>query len=78
MANRHAEEFKHEAVRIALTSELTRRQVSSDLGIGFSTLSKCTQQPATMKRSQFPIRIYTKKLNGSAKRTGGSRRSGPY
>ena len=40
MANGHSEEFKSEAVRIALTSGLTRRQVASDLGIGVSTLNK--------------------------------------
>ena len=33
-------EFKRDAVRIALTSGLTRRQVASDLGIGLSTLGK--------------------------------------
>jgi transposase len=40
MAYKHNEEFKREAVRIALTSGLPRRQVASDLGIGFSTLAK--------------------------------------
>jgi transposase len=40
MAGKHSEEFRREAVRIALTSGLTRRQVASDLGIGFSTLNK--------------------------------------
>ena len=44
MAHRHTEEFRQEAVRIALTSGLTRRQVASDLGIGFSTLSKWIQR----------------------------------
>lgn len=43
MAQKHNEEFKKEAVRIALTSGLTRRQVASDLNIGFSTLSKWIQ-----------------------------------
>lgn len=43
MAHRHTEEFKREAVRIALTSGLSRKQVASDLGIGFSTLSKWIQ-----------------------------------
>ena len=33
-------EFRSEAVRIALTSGLSRRQVASDLGIGFSTLTR--------------------------------------
>ena len=36
----HSDEFKRDAVRIALTSGLTRRQVASDLGIGLSTLGK--------------------------------------
>lgn len=40
MANGQSEEFKGDAVRIALTSGLTRRQVASDLGIGVSTLNK--------------------------------------
>jgi len=40
MASKHSEEFKRDAVRMALTSGLTRRQVSSDLGIGLSTLNK--------------------------------------
>jgi len=35
---------RREAVRIALTSGLTRRQVASDLGIGLSTLSKWIQR----------------------------------
>ena len=40
MARRHTDEFRAEAVRIALTSGLTRKQVAADLGIGFSTLNK--------------------------------------
>ena len=40
MAPKHSEEFKRDAVRIALTSGLTRRQASSDLGVGMSTLNK--------------------------------------
>ena len=40
MAPRHSDEFKRDAVRIAQTSGLTRRQVSLDLGVGLSTLSK--------------------------------------
>ena len=43
MAHRHTEEFRREAVRMALTSGLTRKQVASDLGVGFSTLSKWVQ-----------------------------------
>ena len=37
---KHTEEFKQEAARIALTSGLSRRRVSSDLGVGLSTLGK--------------------------------------
>lgn len=44
MACKHNDEFKREAVRIALTSGLTRRQVASDLDVGFSTLAKWIQQ----------------------------------
>lgn len=44
MARKHNDDFKREAVRIALTSGLTRRQVASDLGIGFSTLAKWIQR----------------------------------
>ena len=40
MAAIHSDEFKRDAVRIALTSGLTRRPVASDLGIGLSTLGK--------------------------------------
>jgi transposase len=43
MARKHNEEFRREAVRIALTSGQTRRQVAADLGVGFSTLAKWIQ-----------------------------------
>ena len=43
MAAIRSDEFKRDAVRIALTSGLTRRQVASDLGIGLSTLGKWTR-----------------------------------
>lgn len=50
MAALHTDEFRREAVRIALTSGLTRRQVATDLGVGLSTLSKWIQcsRPADM------------------------------
>lgn len=44
MGTNRTEEFRQEAVRIALTSGLTRKQVASDLGVGFSTLCKWIQQ----------------------------------
>lgn len=44
MAQKPTPEFRAEAVRIALTSGLSRRQVAADLGIGFSTLSRWIQK----------------------------------
>jgi transposase len=44
MGQRYGEDFKREAVRLALTSGLTRKQVSADLGMGFSTLNKWVEQ----------------------------------
>jgi transposase-like protein len=34
------DKFRKDAVRIALTSELSRQQVADDLGVGKSTLNK--------------------------------------
>lgn len=33
-------EFRHEAVRLALSSDLSRERIAQDLGIGSSTLKK--------------------------------------
>ena len=44
MARSYTEAFQAEAVRIALTSGLSRKQVAQDLGIGFSTLARWIQQ----------------------------------
>ena len=44
MASRPTEEFRAEAVRVALTSGLPRKQVAADFGIGFSTLNRWIQQ----------------------------------
>jgi transposase len=44
MAKRYTEEFRRDAVRMALTSGLTRPQLSSDLGVGVSTLNKWVQK----------------------------------
>ncbi len=40
MGLKRADEFRQDAVRIALTSGLTRKQVADDLGVGISTLNK--------------------------------------
>jgi transposase len=34
------DEFRKDVVRIALTSELSRKQIADDLGVGMSTLNK--------------------------------------
>ena len=44
MARKYTDEFRHDAVRIAISSGLTRPQISSDLGVGLSTLSKWGQK----------------------------------
>lgn len=44
MAQGHGTEFRKEAVRIVLTSGLTRKQIASDLGVGVSTLNKWVQK----------------------------------
>jgi len=41
---KHTEEFRQEAVRIALTSGLPQRRVAADLGVGLSTLGKWVSQ----------------------------------
>jgi transposase-like protein len=40
MGRNRSDEFRKDAVRIALTSGLTCRQFADDLGIGMSTLNK--------------------------------------
>ena len=40
MGHGRTDEFRKDAVRIALTSGLTRKQVAGDLGVGMSTLNK--------------------------------------
>ena len=40
MGTGRTDEFRKDAVRIALTSGLTRKQLADDLGVGMSTLNK--------------------------------------
>ena len=40
MGLKRTDEFRRDAVRIALPSRLTRHQVADDLGVGMSTLNK--------------------------------------
>ena len=55
MAAIHSDEFRRDAVRIALTSGLTRRQIESDLGIGLSTLGKWLR--AVSEAAQVPAHL---------------------
>lgn len=53
MSIKHTEEFKLEAVRIAVSSGLPRARVAADLGVGKSTLSKwiSVYRPTDMQAS---------------------------
>jgi transposase len=42
--NRPTPEFRREAVRVALTSGRTRREIAEELGIGLSTLTRWLSQ----------------------------------
>ncbi|MEO1544806.1 MAG: transposase [Pseudomonadota bacterium] len=44
MGKQASAEFRAEAVRVALTSGLPRKQVAKDFGVGFSTLNSWIQQ----------------------------------
>jgi transposase len=46
MGLKRTDEFRKDAVRIALTSGLTRKQVANDLGVGMSTQQSERQNDA--------------------------------
>jgi transposase len=54
MSIKHTEDFKQEAVRIALSSGLPRAQIAGDLGVGKSTLSKWISQYRPSDLSSAP------------------------
>ena len=55
---KHSEEFKQEALRIALSSGLPRARVAADLGVGKSTLGKwlADYRPADLVSLILPAR----------------------
>jgi transposase len=54
--NRPTPEFRREAVRLALTSGRTRREIAEDLGIGLSTLTRWLSQERDIREpSEAPI-----------------------
>lgn len=78
MSLKHSDEFKRDAVRIALTSGLTRRQVASDLSIGFPRLGNGSHQ-FPMKLKFLPkTLIFCVRMNVYAKRTVSFGRRGRY
>jgi transposase len=56
MASRRSGEFRREAVRLAMTSGLTRPQVAADLGVGLLTLNKWVQKHRHDDLMSGPIR----------------------
>ena len=49
--NRPTREVRREAVRLALTSGRTRREIAEDLGIGLSTLARWLGQERDVRES---------------------------
>lgn len=49
--NRPTPEFRREAVRLALSSGRTRREIAEDLGIGLSTLMRWLGQERDVRES---------------------------
>ena len=73
MAMIHSDEFKRDAVRIATTSGLTRRQVASDLGVELSSLNKWVKWFLTRQAPPIQTRTFCARRNGFVVRTGFSR-----
>ncbi|PID35440.1 MAG: hypothetical protein CR958_00175 [Rhodobacterales bacterium] len=55
MANGHSEEFRRDAVRIALTSGLTRRQVAADSQRKFHSRVLGQTRPSNSRRLEGVI-----------------------
>ena len=52
-------EFRREAVRLALTSGRTRREIAEDLGIGLSTLTRWLGQERDVRGpSEVPVDLH--------------------
>jgi transposase len=76
MGLKRTDEFRQDAVRIALTSGLTRKQVAEDLGVGMSTLNKwITAHRDTDVVSKEDLSLAKRMIDFDG-RTGFSRRRG--
>lgn len=62
-------EFWHEAVRLALTSGRTRKEVAEDLGIGLSSLTRWIGQCRGEQASPDLVTICKASCAGFARRT---------
>ncbi|WP_246716289.1 transposase, partial [Aurantimonas sp. DM33-3] len=57
--NRPTPEFRREAVRLALTSGRTRREIAEDLGIGLSTLTRwLSHERDASEPSEAPVDLH--------------------
>jgi transposase len=68
-----AAELRKEAVRIALTSGLSRKQIAADLGVGLSTLTKWAMHTRTRNQSWPRIASWQERLNDFGVRSASSR-----
>jgi len=66
-------EFRREAVRIALTSVISRKQIADDLGVGLSTLTKWAMHTRTRNQSWPRIASWQERLNDFGVRSASSR-----
>ena len=73
---KHSEEFKAEPVRIAVTSGLSRRPVTADLGVGLSTLGKWVSQYRPAEMASASLADLARENESRALRTVSSRRRG--
>ena len=69
MAQRHTDAFRRDAVRIAISSSLTRPQLSSDLDVGLSTLIKWAEQHQNDDLISGPHEDVEKKTPAFAKKS---------
>ncbi len=76
MGTGRTDEFRKDAVRIALTSGLSRRQVADDLGVGLSSLNKWVTAHRDTDVVSGEDRGWRGRPNGFGARTGFSRRRG--
>ena len=74
--NEYTDEFRRDAVRMAISSGLTRPQVSSDLGVGLSTLNKWVQQHQHDDLMSGPHEDVEKENTAFAKKSGCCARRG--